>query len=50
MHSLATMISLKMEIRDIAWEDDPDDIDLVSFINSSLIDNTRDFNILSAQR
>lgn len=50
VHSLATMISLKMEIPDRAWEDDPDGIALASFINSNLPDNVRVFSILPAQR
>jgi hypothetical protein len=28
-----------MEIPDRAWEDDPDSIGIVTFINSSLLDN-----------
>ncbi|XP_066351174.1 putative tRNA pseudouridine synthase [Miscanthus floridulus] len=50
VHSLATMISLKMEIPDRAWEDDPDGIALASIINSNLPDNVRVFSILPAQR
>ncbi|XP_006651355.1 putative tRNA pseudouridine synthase [Oryza brachyantha] len=50
VHSLATMISLKMEIPDRAWENDPDGISLSNFINSNLPDNVRVFSILPAQR
>lgn len=50
VHSLATMISLKMEIPDRAWENDPDGIALASFINSNLPNNVRVFSILPAQR
>lgn len=50
VHSLATMISLKMEIPDRAWENDPDGISLASFINSNLPNNVRVFSILPAQR
>uniref|UniRef100_A0A0D9VTT5 Pseudouridine synthase I TruA alpha/beta domain-containing protein n=1 Tax=Leersia perrieri TaxID=77586 RepID=A0A0D9VTT5_9ORYZ len=50
VHSLATMISLKMEIPDRAWENDPDGIALSNFINSNLPDNVRVFSVLPAQR
>ncbi|KAF8728616.1 hypothetical protein HU200_017881 [Digitaria exilis] len=50
VHSLATMISLKMEIPDRAWENDPDGISLASFINANLPNNVRVFSILPAQR
>ena len=50
VHSLATMISLKMEIPDRAWEKDPDGIALANFINSNLPDNIKVFSILPAQR
>ncbi|KAK3147302.1 hypothetical protein QOZ80_3BG0280700 [Eleusine coracana subsp. coracana] len=50
VHSLATMISLKMEIPDRAWEHDPDGIALASFINSNLPKSVRVFSILPAQR
>jgi len=44
------MISLKMEIPDRAWENDPDGICLAGFINSNLPSNVRVFSILPAQR
>ncbi|CAM0873099.1 unnamed protein product [Alopecurus aequalis] len=50
VHSLATMISLKMEIPDRAWEKDPDGIALANFINSNLPNNIKVFSILPAQR
>ncbi|KAL5218919.1 hypothetical protein ABZP36_019603 [Zizania latifolia] len=50
VHSLATMISMKMEIPDRAWENDPDGIALANFINSNLPDNIRVFSVLPAQR
>lgn len=50
VHSLATMISLKMEIPDRAWENDPDGIALANFINSNLPNNIKVFSILPAQR
>ncbi|XP_062211207.1 putative tRNA pseudouridine synthase [Phragmites australis] len=50
VHSLATMISLKMEIPDRAWQNDPDGIALASFINSNLPNNVRVFSMLPAQR
>ncbi|KAK3151566.1 hypothetical protein QOZ80_3AG0247540 [Eleusine coracana subsp. coracana] len=50
VHSLATMISLKMEIPDRAWKHDPDGIALASFINSNLPKSVRVFSILPAQR
>ncbi|KAL6660112.1 hypothetical protein ACP70R_002234 [Stipagrostis hirtigluma subsp. patula] len=50
VHSLATMISLKMEIPDRAWQNDPDGIALASYINSNLPSNVRVFSILPAQR
>lgn len=50
VHSLATMISLKMEIPDRAWENDPDGIALANFINSNLPNNVRVFSVLPAQR
>uniref|UniRef100_A0ACD5WVY2 Uncharacterized protein n=1 Tax=Avena sativa TaxID=4498 RepID=A0ACD5WVY2_AVESA len=50
VHSLATMISLKMEIPDRAWEKDPDGIALADFINSNLPKNIKVFSIVPAQR
>ncbi|XP_047090385.1 putative tRNA pseudouridine synthase [Lolium rigidum] len=50
VHSLATMISLKMEIPDRAWDRDPDGIALANIINSNLPNNIKVFSILPAQR
>ncbi|KAL5582896.1 hypothetical protein UlMin_015338 [Ulmus minor] len=50
VHSLATMISLKMEIPDTAWKNDPCGIDLASLINSHLPRNIKVFSILPSQR
>ncbi|GMI96915.1 hypothetical protein like AT2G30320 [Hibiscus trionum] len=50
VHSLATMISLKMEIPDYAWKGDPNGIALAEFVNSYLPDNIRVFGILPSQR
>ncbi|PHT28300.1 putative tRNA pseudouridine synthase [Capsicum baccatum] len=47
VHSLATMISLKMEIPEDAWEDDPNGITLANCVNSSLPENIKVFAILS---
>ncbi|KAH7542797.1 hypothetical protein FEM48_Zijuj02G0113000 [Ziziphus jujuba var. spinosa] len=50
VHSLATMISLKMEIPDKAWVGDPYGIVLANDINSYLPDNIKVFSILPSQR
>ncbi|KAA8543683.1 hypothetical protein F0562_021571 [Nyssa sinensis] len=50
VHSLATMISLKMEIPKNAWKDDPIGITFANFINSYLPDNIKVFSILPSQR
>ncbi|XVF46144.1 hypothetical protein PTKIN_Ptkin03bG0003200 [Pterospermum kingtungense] len=50
VHSLATMISLKMEIPDDAWKGDPNGIALAKCVNSYLPDNIKVFSILPSQR
>lgn len=50
VHSLATMISLKMEIPVNAWMGDPNGIALANHINSHLPDNIKVFSILPSQR
>ncbi|KAF3454829.1 hypothetical protein FNV43_RR05277 [Rhamnella rubrinervis] len=50
VHSLATMISLKMEIPVNAWIGDPNGIALANHINSHLPDNIKVFSILPSQR
>ncbi|CAN6693083.1 unnamed protein product [Malus baccata var. baccata] len=50
VHSLATMISLKMEIPENAWVGDPFGMDLVNHINSYLPRNIKVFSVLPAQR
>ncbi|PIN09232.1 Pseudouridylate synthase [Handroanthus impetiginosus] len=50
VHSLATMISLKMEIPDFAWENDPNGFALARCVNSYLPENIRVFSILPSQR
>ncbi|XP_078445537.1 pseudouridine synthase family protein isoform X2 [Wolffia australiana] len=50
VHSLATMISMKMEIPESAWNDDPYGIFLASFINDHLPRNIKVFSILPSQR
>ncbi|OMO82976.1 Pseudouridine synthase I, TruA [Corchorus capsularis] len=50
VHSLATMISLKMEIPEDAWKEDPNGIDLAKCVNSYLPDNIKVFSILPAQK
>ncbi|KAF5751314.1 Pseudouridine synthase family protein [Tripterygium wilfordii] len=49
VHSLATMISLKMEIPEYAWKADPNGIDLATQINHYLPDNVKVFGILPSQ-
>ncbi|KAF5744459.1 hypothetical protein HS088_TW07G00030 [Tripterygium wilfordii] len=49
VHSLATMISLKMEIPEYAWKADPYGTDLATQINHYLPDNVRVFGILPSQ-
>ncbi|GKV09616.1 hypothetical protein SLEP1_g21088 [Rubroshorea leprosula] len=50
VHSLATMISFKMEIPEDAWKEDPNGIALAKCINSYLPDNIKVFSILPSQR
>ncbi|XP_050368676.1 putative tRNA pseudouridine synthase [Argentina anserina] len=50
VHSLATMISLKMEIPENAWDGDPYGIALVNHINSYLPQNIKIFSAVPAQR
>lgn len=50
VHSLATMISLKMEIPETAWKEDPNGIALANYVNSYLPNNIRVFSILPSQR
>lgn len=50
VHSLATMISLKMEIPEFAWKDDPNGIALANCINLFLPENIKIFSILPSQR
>ncbi|KAK6122162.1 hypothetical protein DH2020_044090 [Rehmannia glutinosa] len=49
VHSLATMISLKLEIPEFAWDNDPNGFALASYINSYLPENIRVFSILPSQ-
>ncbi|XP_063946405.1 putative tRNA pseudouridine synthase isoform X2 [Daucus carota subsp. sativus] len=50
VHSLATMISLKMEIPVYAWKEDPNGISLANHINSYLPRSIRVFSVLPSQR
>ncbi|KAL6203525.1 hypothetical protein ACLB2K_027225 [Fragaria x ananassa] len=50
VHSLATMISLKMEIPENAWDGDPYGIALVNHINSYLPHDIKVFSAVPAQR
>ncbi|KAF8402530.1 hypothetical protein HHK36_010615 [Tetracentron sinense] len=50
VHSLATMISLKMEIPENAWKEDPSGIALANFVNAYLPNNVKVFSILPSQR
>ncbi|KAI3461704.1 hypothetical protein Pfo_018367 [Paulownia fortunei] len=50
VHSLATMISLKLEIPEFAWNNDPNGFALASYVNSYLPENIRVFSILPSQR
>ncbi|KAJ0979238.1 hypothetical protein J5N97_014712 [Dioscorea zingiberensis] len=50
VHSLATMISLKLEIPEHAWKDDPAGTLLASYVNSNLPRNIKVFSILPSQR
>lgn len=46
VHSLATVITLKLEVPDGAWVDDPDGTQLAEAINQHLPYNVRVFSIL----
>ncbi|XP_059430319.1 putative tRNA pseudouridine synthase isoform X2 [Corylus avellana] len=50
VHSLATTISLKMEIPENAWKEDPYGMALANYINSHLPKNIKVFSILPAQK
>ncbi|CAO2824808.1 unnamed protein product [Amaranthus hypochondriacus] len=50
VHSLATTISLKLEIPEYAWENDPNGVVLANHVNSHLPDDIRVFSILPSQR
>ncbi|XP_073009547.1 putative tRNA pseudouridine synthase [Typha latifolia] len=50
VHSLATMISLKMEIPENAWKEDPAGINLANYINSNLPRDVKIFSILPSQK
>ncbi|XP_057548544.1 putative tRNA pseudouridine synthase [Amaranthus tricolor] len=50
VHSLATTISLKMEIPEYAWENDPNGVVLANHVNMHLPDDIRVFSILPSQR
>ncbi|XP_009789296.1 putative tRNA pseudouridine synthase isoform X1 [Nicotiana sylvestris] len=50
VHSLSTMISLKMEIPEDAWQDDPNGISLANCVNSYLPENIRVFSILPSKK
>ncbi|KAL2488563.1 putative tRNA pseudouridine synthase [Forsythia ovata] len=50
VHSLSTMISLKMEIPEFAWNNDPSGFALADYVNSYLPQNIRVFSILPSQR
>ncbi|EOA26938.1 hypothetical protein CARUB_v10023036mg [Capsella rubella] len=50
VHSLATSISLKMEIPETAWKDDPQGIVLAKCISKHLPENIRVFSVLPSNR
>lgn len=50
VHSLATMIALKMEIPDTAWKDDPNGVALANHVNAYLPNDIRVFSILPSRR
>ncbi|XP_065045296.1 putative tRNA pseudouridine synthase isoform X1 [Musa acuminata AAA Group] len=50
VHSLATMISLKMEIPEHAWKEDPSGIVLANYVNSNLPSNVKVFSVLPSQK
>lgn len=49
-HSLSTMISLKMEIPENAWINDPKGVALADMVNTHLPKNIRVFSILASQK
>ncbi|THF96749.1 hypothetical protein TEA_029817 [Camellia sinensis var. sinensis] len=49
VHSLATMISLKMEIPENAWKEDPNGIALANYVNAYLPTNIKVFSILPSR-
>ncbi|KAF5198937.1 tRNA pseudouridine synthase [Thalictrum thalictroides] len=50
VHSLGTTISLKMEIPETAWKEDPYGIALANYVNSNLPNDVKVFSILPSQR
>ena len=50
VHSLAIVISLKMEIPEIAWKEDPNGIAFANYVNAYLPNTVRVFSILPSQR
>ncbi|KAL2899370.1 putative tRNA pseudouridine synthase, partial [Bienertia sinuspersici] len=50
VHSLATTISLKLEIPEYAWMNDPNGLVLANHVNSHLPDDITVFSILPSQR
>lgn len=50
VHSVATMISLKMEIPEYAWKGDPNGTALANYVNTYLPKCIRIFSILPSQR
>ncbi|KAG5567077.1 hypothetical protein RHGRI_002594 [Rhododendron griersonianum] len=50
VHSLATMISLKMEVPENAWQENPNGIALANYVNAHLPNNVKVFSILPSQR
>ncbi|KAK9065973.1 hypothetical protein SSX86_015375 [Deinandra increscens subsp. villosa] len=50
VHSLSTMISLKMEIPESAWIGDPNGIELANLVNTYLPKSIKVFSILPSQR
>ncbi|CAH9073378.1 unnamed protein product [Cuscuta europaea] len=50
VHSLSTIISLKMEIPETAWKNDPSGMGLASIVDSHLPESIRVFSILPLQR
>ncbi|KDP45731.1 hypothetical protein JCGZ_17338 [Jatropha curcas] len=50
VHSLATMITMKMEIPENAWKEDPNGLALAKHVNYYLPDTIRIFSILPSQK